>query len=256
MRVVKSAYYGNWTDNIGYKISYFILPFIAKIPFITPNIVTIFSFLMYSMGCLLLFLPYPVSAIGGLLIFAGYIGDDLDGQLARETGKGSELGNYLDKVLDVIKIFIVSSSLSFVVYLQTQNVLYIYLGFIACAFFYMRYYIKLETVLHQAELDNKYLDKSSKKMEQVEKSMLERHKKNSKSLAGKVMVFLDTNRTFVFVDEAEFASFTAFFAVINRLEIALWIIAVVQVIVFCWRFFERGYQLVHKSDRLYYFMRK
>lgn len=256
MRVVKSAYYGNWTDNIGYKISYFLLPFAVKIPFLTPNIVTISSFFTYAIGSLMLILPYPLKALGGILIFAGYIGDDLDGQLARETGKGSELGNYLDKVLDVIKIFIISSSLSYAVYLQTHNLLHIFLGFIACAFFYMRYYIKLETVLRQEELDSAYLDKSSEKMKEVEENMLKRHKELSKTLAGKIQAFLDTNRTIIFIDEAEFASFTAFFAVINKLEIALWVIAIAQVIIFCARFWERGYQLVHKSERLYYFMRK
>lgn len=256
--VVKPVHYGNWGDLWGFPLAAKLLPFVVKIPFLTPNVITMIGFTSFTLGSLLLFLtnvPYHLY-LAALLLPFGFFMDDLDGQVARERRMYSEMGNYLDKVLDVLKIFIVTSSLSYAVYLQTQNIFHIYLGFIACAFFYMRYYIKLETVLRQVELDKEYLDKSSKIMSDVKEARFERHQKLSKSPGGNLTVFWELNRTFFLVDEAEFAVFTGFFALIGKLEWGLWVLAVSQVVIFVWRFYERAQQTVNKSDRLYYFMRK
>jgi phosphatidylglycerophosphate synthase len=182
--------------------------------------------------------------------------DDLDGQVARERKLYSELGNYLDKVLDVTKIFIITASTSYAVYLGSNNILHIYLGFIACAFFYIRYYIKLETVMRHVELDSEYLNKSSTVMKQVKDDRYARHEKLSKTFAGKMIIFWELNRSIFFVDEAEFCVFVGFFALINNLEWALWILATSQVVLFFWRFYERGTQTINKSEKLYLFMRK
>ncbi|MBI1862631.1 CDP-alcohol phosphatidyltransferase family protein [Candidatus Microgenomates bacterium] len=256
--VVKPVYYGNWGDLWGFPLAAKLLPIVTKIPFLTPNVITMIGFTSFTLGSLLLFLttvPYHLYLAAFLLPF-GFFLDDLDGQVARERKMYSEIGNYLDKVLDVLKIFIVSSSLSYAVYLETHNILHIFLGFIAASFFYMRYYIKLETVLRQVELDKDYLDKSSRIMSQIKEDRFARHQELSKTFTGKLIVFWELNRTFFLVDEAEFAVFTGFFALINHLELGLWIIAIAQVAIFVWRFYERAHQTVNKSDRLYYFMRK
>lgn len=255
--VVKPVYYGNWSDLWGFPLAAKLLPYVVKVPFLTPNVITLIGFTSFTLGSLLLFLniPYHLYFSAFLLPF-GFFMDDLDGQVARERKMYSEIGNYLDKVLDVLKIFIVSACLSYAVYLQTNNVFSVFLGFIAACFFYIRYYIKLETVLRQVELDKEYLEKSSKKMAEVKDARFERHQNLSKTFTGKLTVFWETHRTFFLVDEAEFAVFTGFFALINQLEIGLWVLAVSQVVIFIWRFYERATQTVNKSDRLYYFMRK
>lgn len=256
-RIVKTVYFGNWGDIWGYPLAQKLVPFTMPFGFITPNFISITGFLLFTLGSLLLFIEFPYHLlISAIFLPLGFLLDDLDGQVARAKKLGSELGNYLDKVLDVLKIFILNASLSYAVYLQTNNILSIYLGFIACFFFMYRYYIKLETVLRQAQLDNKYLEKSSEIMDKVEENIFESHKKLWSQPLGKLQVLWEVNRTIFFVDEAEFAVFTAVGALFNRLDIALWTLAISQVLLCVWRLIERGHQTVTKSERLYYFMRK
>lgn len=246
--IVKSSYFANWADIFGFPLAYKLLPLVLPFKFITPNVVTVTAFILYALGCLFLFLNFPYHLyFAAFLLFAGYIGDDLDGQLARARKLSSTIGDYLDKVLDVLKIFLITSSLSFAVYLQTQNILHIFLGFTACFFFNWRYYIKLETMFSRINSDPKYLEKSAIKRAQLQKSLNE--------IKG-IKSFWIQNRLLFLVDEAEFVIITCLGAIFNRLDLALWAIVVTQVLIAFWRFFERGYQLKHSSDRLLWPMRK
>lgn len=246
--VVKSPYFGNWADNFGFPIAYKLLPLILPFSFITPNVVTITSFILYVVGCFLLFINIPYHLIfASVLLFVGYIGDNLDGQLARERRLSSIIGDYLDKVLDVLKIYLITLSLAVSVYLQTHNILYVFLGFTACFGFNYRYYIKLETMFSRINSDPKYLEKSAIKREELQRALDQT--KGIKSIWIK-------NRTLFFIDEAEFVIITCIFALLNKLELALWILGISQVIIVSWRLFERGYQLYNPSENLLKPMRK
>ena len=124
--VVKPACFGNWTDIYGYPITSKILPLVARINWITPNFVTLFSFFMFIAGCILLFYRVPYHQyISAFLLLSAYIGDQLDGQLARSKNLSSRIGNYLDKVIDVIKIYAITVSLSWAAYSLHQDVMYV-----------------------------------------------------------------------------------------------------------------------------------
>ena len=256
MRVVKSTYYSNWGDLFGYKIAHFLLPLAVRIPFLTPNIVTLVSFTSFTLGSIFLLLPYPLKAIGGLMIVAGYIGDDLDGQLARTTKKYSIIGDYLDKVLDIVKIFVITFFAGLSVYLTSGNVLFIVLGFISAFFFMLRYYIKLETMFSSISRDEKYLEKSAERRGELEHKMDLLYAKKPESVLEFFSILWVKMRTIFFVDEAEFAIFVAVGAFFNAVWISLWVIVLAQVIIAVWRGFERGYQLTTNSNRLLHPLRK
>lgn len=256
MRVVKSTYYSNWGDIFGYKAAQFLLPFALKIPFLTPNIITITSFIIFSIGSFMLLLQYPLMAIGGILILLGYIGDDLDGQFSRTTKKYSILGDYLDKVLDVVKIFLVSFFAGIAAFFQTGNIIFILIGFIAAFFFMLRYYLKLETMFSIISRDSKYLEKSSEKRKELEHKMDLLYSKKPKSISEALSIFWIKMRTIFLVDEAEFAIFICIGSILNQIGPTLTIIATSQVTIFIWRGIERGYQLTHSSERLLWPLRK
>jgi phosphatidylglycerophosphate synthase len=257
-RIIKNKYYSNWGDIFGYPLAHALLGIATRIPFLTPNIVTLTAFTMYTLGSISLFLTYPFHEyIAAFLVIGGFVGDDLDGQLARAKKMSSKIGDYMDKVLDIIKIFIISASLGYAVYLQTNNIVSIYLGFTACFFFIWRYYIKLETMFARINHDKDYLEKSSDKRRELEAEVegtIEQYKKEG--FSGFVKSVVLQNRTIFFVDEAEFAIFTGIGAIFHRMDIALWIIAVAQVIIAFLRVFERGYQISTDSPNLLYPMRK
>lgn len=257
IKIIKSTYYSNWADIFGYPLAFIFMQQIKKIKFITPNMVTLFSFGLFTFGSISLFLDYPYHLIFAALgIFFGYIGDDIDGQLARATDKSSNIGDFLDKVLDIFKIFIINASLSYAVYLQTDNILVIYLGFISAFFFMIRYYIKLETMFQRINKDDNYLRKSSVKQIEKETELFKFLAEIKKTPIGYLKAALIRNRTLLWFDEAEFAVFIAIFAILNRLDLAIYLFAISQVVIVCWRFYERASQINSDSEKLFWPLRK
>lgn len=253
----KPVYFANWADLWGFPLAALILPIAIKIPFLTPNVITLTAFSMYTFGSLSLFLNYPYHlVVGAILLPLGFLGDDLDGQVARARKLSSAIGNYLDKVLDVLKIFIITASLSYAVYLQTQNLIAILLGFTACFFFNFRYYIKLETVFSCMDRDPQYLVRSGQKRNELENQLDVLHTKLWQTPIGRLKSLWLKNRTIFFVDEGEFAVFIGIGALFNQLEVVLWILAISQVTIAAWRLYERGRQLMTSSPRLLWPMRK
>lgn len=256
-KVIKSTYFSNWADLFGYPLAYKLLPLVTEIDFFTPNVVTVISFFLYALGSIFLFLSFPYHLfLAAFLITVGYIGDDLDGQLARYKNLSSNIGDFLDKVLDVLKIYIITISLSIAVYLRTDNVLYLFLGFTACFFFNFRYYIKLETIFSRINSDPQCLLKSAQKRKDLESAIEKEYAKSPKTLWETIKVLWHKNRIIFWVDEAEFAIFISVAALFNKLEWALWILAASQVGIAAWRFFERMHQIRTSSNRLYWPMRK
>ena len=255
--VVKNLYYSNWGDNLGYPLAFAVLPYIAKVPGATPNLVTIFSFFLYLAGCLLLFINVPHHlSIAGIFIILGFVGDDLDGQLARYKKMHSDIGSFMDLTLDVLKIFVISLSLGYAVYLQSQQTIHLFMGFVSCFFFFFRYYIKLETMFAQMVKDRKYLEKSLSKRAELISQMNNGILKHSTSFTQSVRKFVFQHKLIFVLDEAEFAILIGIFAFLNRLDIALYIFAFGQLGWAIYRWFERGYQIHTNSARLLWPMRK
>lgn len=256
-KIIEPSYFSNWADLFFPKIANKTIPFLAKIPGITPNIVTIVSFLLYTAGCLVIFTNLDFKLyITAIFLPIAYILDCADGQLARTMHKSSLIGDYLDKVLDVFKIFIVTLSLGLYIYLQTGNILYIILGFTACFFFNFRYYIKLETMFSQINNNPDYLTDSRSLRHKLYEDFGARYKEWSKTLFGKIKVLFYKNRSIIFVDEAEFVVFTALGALFNRLDIVLWVFAISQLTIAIFRIFERAYLINNNPERLKQPLRK
>ncbi len=256
-KVVKHTYFSNWADLFGYPLAWSLVPIVSKLNFATPNFITVTAFFMYAFGSFSLFLDYPYHLIvASFLIFAGYIGDDLDGQIARYRNLSSNVGDFLDKSLDVLKIFIISNSLGLAVFLQTQNYLYLILGSTAAYMFAWRYYIKLETMFSRISKDPVYLKNSSEVRDSLELEIDNLYEKPNKSLAEQLMVLVHKNRTFLLVDEAEFVVITSIGALLGRLDLALCLIAAAQIFWAFFRFAERASQINKGSERLLRPLRK
>jgi phosphatidylglycerophosphate synthase len=255
--VIEPPFFSNWGDLFLPKIANSILPFVLKINWMTPNFITLFSFFLYVLGCLMIFIdiPYHLYYVAILLPVA-YVGDCLDGQVARTKNLSSHIGNYLDKVIDVLKIYVISMSLAYAAYINTQNIIYIFLGFTSCFFFNYRYYIKLETIFSQCNLDSNYLSNCRVRRQELYQEKEKEYKELATTFIGKIKLFWLKNRTIFWVDEAEFVVFTSIAVLLNQIEILLWIFALSQVLIAFWRLFERGYQTHKTPEKLLDPMRK
>ena len=255
--VIEPPYFSNWADLFFPRVANRVLPMIAGINWVTPNVVTLFSFFLYVLGCLFIFVDVENHLIyTAFLLPIAYIGDCLDGQLARTKKLSSEIGNYLDKVVDVLKIYIVTLSLAIYAYNNTQNVLYVYLGFTACFFFNFRYYLKLETIFSQFNKDSEYLVKCGERRRELYRQKAAQYADLSSSIIGKIKLFWLKHRSIFWVDEAEFVVFTSLGAILGRIELVLWVLAASQFLIAMWRLFERGYQTHKATDQLLDPMRK
>jgi phosphatidylglycerophosphate synthase len=221
-----------------------IVPYAAKVSWLTPNIVSFSSFIMYVIASLLLFTDIPNHLLISLILFPlSYIADCMDGQLARTTKRFSPIGDYLDKTLDVLKIFIITASLSWAVYSQTLNVLYIYLGFAGCFFFCYRYYIKHEILYSQFSKDHSYLDKSYERIMHLYESVREHRAKLST-----IHRFWLAQRTIFYVDEGEFIFFTCLGIIFGRLDLSLWVIGISQTVWGIYRLIMRAVELKNRPE--------
>ncbi len=77
---------------------------LAKYTNITPNTITIFSFIIALIaGYFFLKADYTSLVIGGILAFLSQIFDQVDGEVARMRGMQSDLGRWLDSVTGYIR---------------------------------------------------------------------------------------------------------------------------------------------------------
>jgi len=256
--IVEPSFFSNWADLFMPPLANkLFLPLALKINWLTPNIVTIFSFFLYVLGCLFLFVIFPYHLLfAATLIPIAYLLDCLDGQLARTKKQFSTVGDYLDKTLDVLKIYIVTLSLALALYQTTQNALWFVLGMTACFFFNYRYYLKLETVLTATGRDATYLEKCSSYRKEQYVILRQKYAEMKKTPVGFIKNLWMRNRIVFFIDEAEFVLITSIGALFNRLDLALIILAVSQLWIAIFRLFERGYQIKTNSPSLIKPMRK
>ncbi len=87
------------TDYLSRPIAYFI----AKYTSITPNQISISSFIIGLIGCYFLYIGGPLNIIIGASLAMLYnILDMIDGMIARVKGKSSKVGHWLDGILGFI----------------------------------------------------------------------------------------------------------------------------------------------------------
>ncbi len=99
---------------------------------ITPNQISLFSFIFSMVGALFFFLGgYANLLIGGILAQIASIIDGCDGEIARLKFQTSEFGGWYDAVLDRYADAFLLFGLTYYVYFLGENLLYLFIGFLA-----------------------------------------------------------------------------------------------------------------------------
>jgi phosphatidylglycerophosphate synthase len=253
--VIEPNYFSNWGDLWYPRLANTLLIPASKIASLTPNQVTIVSFGLYSVAAGLIVVGGAWSVLAAVLLPLSYILDCLDGQLARYSGKTSAIGDYLDKTLDVLKIFIINAAMAIAAYHLTDKSLFLLLGLLSCFGFLFRYYIKLETMFGAVSRDSEYLNKS-RELRQALYVDLDARRTAPKNLQQKLAWLWFRNRSFFALDEAEHITLGALAALIHRPDLWVWIFAISQPLIAFVRLVQRGNQLAHRPESLTYPLRK
>ena len=108
---------------------------------ITPNQISLFSFIFSTVGALFFFFGgYVNLLIGGILAQIASIIDGCDGEIARLKFQTSEFGGWYDAVLDRYADAFLLFGLTYYVYFLGENLLYLFIGFLAIIGAFMNSY--------------------------------------------------------------------------------------------------------------------
>ncbi len=102
-----------WSRVFATPIADLVLSGVADWPFITPNRLTVLSFILTILTAVLILMGSSGNLFfAGIILQISYIIDCMDGQLARYRQTASSIGSFLDKLFDYIKFPIVLLALA------------------------------------------------------------------------------------------------------------------------------------------------
>lgn len=134
---------------------------------ITPNQLSIFSFILGMTAVYCFFLgDYTALVVGALLYHISFIIDCMDGKIARLKGTGSTFGVLLDITLDHIRVILCGAALTYSQYRLTGDVAYLYLAFMFLAAYCARHINALQLYKLRREMRGK-LRKARRKLKRT-----------------------------------------------------------------------------------------
>ena len=131
-----------WSATFGDPLSWIILAAIADWKFITPNLLTFFTFVAKIIASVLIaFGDQSMVIYGAFLLQLGVLFDHMDGNLARYRNISTLDGGFMDRILDGISVLIIFSAISWNVYHKGHPAYYLIMGPTAASFYLIICYI-------------------------------------------------------------------------------------------------------------------
>lgn len=231
-----------WSSFVTAPLAVTLNYFVVDIRWLTPNRVTLFSFIVGIAAVVYIILGGFVNfVIAAILIQFSHILDCMDGQIARYRNLSSRSGGYFDKVSDQIQVILWFGAIGYAGYVQSNNVLPVILAFAGVAFYSMRGYSKYVAIYSKL---NYYKEKTRKKSGKIE---IAGEKESNAGLGFSFLAnlrwFIREQRKILAFDEGVFIFMLSFALIFNVIIPMLWIFAVTQIYYGLYRSWQRGQQL-------------
>ncbi len=225
------------TAPLGIAVNYFVV----DMKWLTPNLITLFSFIIAVISVLFIIVGGTVNfMIAAVLIHLSHVFDCMDGQMARYRRTSSLSGGFYDKYTDQLQVLLWFGAVGYAAYVQSQNILPVFLAFTGVAFYYLRGYTKYVTIYIETSKDKNYLEILSKDKERVKKQ-------DTAGLEFGVMAnlrwFIREQRKILSFDEGVFIFMLSLALVLNMLTPMLWVFAISQLYYGLVRGWQRGVQI-------------
>ncbi|WP_127542845.1 CDP-alcohol phosphatidyltransferase family protein [Actinoplanes sp. OR16] len=129
-----------WTVLLVDPLASRLVRLVAPYRWITPNVLTLFATVI-GVGAMVFFAIGDrwALAAGALCFHLSFVVDCMDGKIARLNGTGTIFGQWLDFVLDRVRVFFCAIFLFGGQYLQTENVAYLWVMAVAVFLDLFRY---------------------------------------------------------------------------------------------------------------------
>ncbi len=232
-----------WSSFVTSPLAIFANFVVVDWKWLTPNLITLFSLITALFSAILIIIGGQINFyIAAGLINVSHILDCMDGQMARYRGTSSRLGNYFDKVTDLVQIFFWFSAIAYAAFLQTHSIIPIFLAFTGVSFYSLRVYVKYVTIFIEVDHDNTYLEKASH-----EAAMINEKKEKAAGLKAGWKKnwhwFLGEQHKFLLFNEAVFVFMLSFALITNLIMPMLWLFAISQLYYGVARSWQRGQQI-------------
>ncbi len=216
---------------------------LVDIEWITPNLLTIFSFFIAIIAAIFIVTGGMMNfIIAAVLINVSHILDCMDGQMARYRKKPSLSGGFFDKLTDQIQVAIWFGAVGYAAYTQSHYIAPVFLAFIGVSFYNLRGYIKYVGIFTEMTRDSLYLDKISK---------LSRKNIIPAGLGCSLLVnlkwFAAEQRKILLFDEGVFIFMLSISLLFNLLIPMLWVFALSQIFYGIFRGWQQGLRMAHNK---------
>ncbi len=232
-----------WSSFVTSPLAILVNWVVVDFKWLSPNLITLFSLItaLIASGLIVLGGTYNFVA-AAILINISHILDCMDGQMAKYRGVSSRFGNFFDKVTDQIQIFFWFSAIAYAGYVQTQDVIVVFLAFTGVTFYSLRVYVKYVTIFIEIDFDKDYLEKAAREAG----SIRGRSKQNAGLGHGwkaNLIWLLSEQRKFFLFNEAVFVFMLSFALIADAIVPMLWVFAASQVYYGTRRAWQRGRQI-------------
>ena len=216
---------------------------VADLKWVTPNGITLVSFITAIASCVLIIIGGPLAFIAAaLLIHASHVLDCMDGQLARYRGETSRWGNFFDKLTDHIQVALWFGTVGYTASVQSGSTLPLLLAFIGVYFYSLRGYTKYTFIYIEASDDRDYIENKAREVAAIEKLRVSKAGPGH-GLKANLRWFLGEQRKILSFDEGVFIFMLSAALIFNALTPMLWVFAISQTFYGLLRGYQRGRQL-------------
>ena len=214
---------------------------VVDIKWLTPNLITLFSFLVAIVSVLFIIGGGTMNfIIAAILIHISHVLDCMDGQMARYRGTPSPSGGYYDKLTDQIQVLIWFGAAGYAAYVQSQDVLSVFLAFTGIAFYTLRGYSKYIEIFTLMTADKDYLEKRTKEDRVQQKP--EVAGLGFGLLSNLRWLFAEQPKVLLF-NEGVLVFMLSMALVFDRLAPMLWVFAITQICIGLGSGWRRGAQV-------------
>lgn len=163
--------------------------------------------------------------------------------MARYRKITSSSGSFFDKLTDQIQVTIWFGSVGYAAYIQSQNVLPVFLAFIGITFYSLRGYTKYVAIYTEMSRDSRYLEKLSEKILRVKK---EETAGLGFGVLENLLWFIREQRKILLFDEGVFIFMLSFALLLDKLIPMLWVFAISQLFYGLARSWQQGCRINRK----------
>lgn len=237
-----------WSSFITSPFAIMINYIVVDIKFLTPNKITVLSFLVACISAVFIVLGGTVNFIvAAALVNLSHVLDCMDGQMARYRKAPSPSGSFFDKVTDQVQVIIWFGVLGYAAHVQTQSVIPLFLAFIGVSFYSLRGYIKYVAVYTVISTNPNFIKDAAQDnfMAQNVPSAGLRF-----GILDNFRWFLKEQKKILSFDEGVFIFMLTIALIFNLIIPVLWIFACTQIFYGIGRGVQRGLEIDRQSKSI------